>query len=319
MEWISHSKMNIELDRYSTFHFIPFEKLQREFNPKIPDFQRSHNETRVQHFVNTLVKYFEDQAFVYNLNPIQLGKLNDEYFILDGQHRYLAYSRLARDYDLEGGNAFSISAVVRKCADEQELRAHFSVLNDHFISADLETRVEEMDAVILLKRHVQEKYGKYISHANKPKFPNVPLDAFVSFVKSRFDTIEKFTAANTDIGEYLRVHEPERYHKVAVKNPSDPLFFAHVFHSQRTGTPRVQIPATVRRALWESKFGLEKLDGVCFVCGSDINYHTFHAGHIVPVASGGSNLLTNLECVCISCNLSMGAQNLSEFKEKYFA
>lgn len=310
--------MNIQLDKYSTLHVLPFEKFLRDFKPTIPEFQRSHNDTRVQHFVDTLVKYFEEEGFVYNLNPIQVGKLGENFFILDGQHRFLAYSKLSREYDLEGANAFCVSVVVRLCADERELRSHFAVLNDHYVSPELETRVDEMDAVILLKRHIQDAYGKYISHANKPKFPNVPLDAFVSFVKTRYDTVEKFTEANADIGEYLRTHEPERFHKVALKNPSNPLFFAHVFHLQKTGTPRVQIPATVRRSLWDSKFGLDNLDGVCFVCGSGINFHSFHVGHVIPVANGGTNVLTNLECVCISCNLSMGAQHLAEFKQKYF-
>lgn len=311
--------MNIQLDKYSTMHFVPFEKLMRDFNPRIPDFQRSHNESRVQHFVDTLVKYFEEEGFVYNLNPLQLGKLGDDYFILDGQHRFLAYSKLVQEYDLEGANGFCISAVVRNCADDRELKAHFSVLNDHFISSELETRVDQIDASVAFKRYILDTYPRYVSHANSPKFPNVPLDAFVSFVRSRYDTIEKFQEANRDIGEYLRTNEPERFHRVSLKNPADPLYFAHIFHLQKTGKPRVQIPATVRRALWESKFGLERLEGCCFVCNCSINFHSFHVGHVIPVAHGGTNVTSNLECVCIACNLSMGAQHLLEFKQKYFS
>jgi len=35
---------------------------------------------------------------------------------------------------------------------------------------------------------------------------------------------------------------------------------------------------------------------------------TFHTGHIVAVADGGSNHIDNLEPICSSCNYSMGTQ-----------
>jgi len=55
------------------------------------------------------------------------------------------------------------------------------------------------------------------------------------------------------------------------------------------------------------------------VCNSKITIKDFHAGHIQSVKDGGSNNINNLAPVCSGCNLSMGAQNLYLFRDKYFS
>ncbi len=313
-------EFHYNLDRHSSMHYFPFDKLVREWRPEIPDFQRAYQEARVDHFVRILVHHFSTEGYVYNLNPIQLGRLGDKFYILDGQHRFLAYSKLSREYDLEDETLFCVSVVVRNCATDTELKQHFSVLNDHFITTELETNVDLIDRSVQTKNFIREHYGKYLSHATAPKFPNINLDSFADFITKRFDgSCEKFLDANRLVGEYLRINEPERFHKIAVKNPADPLFFTHVYHLQKSGTPRVQLPPSVRRNLWDAKFGLSNLSGSCFVCQTPIDFHSFHVGHILAVAKGGSNALSNLECVCISCNLSMGTENLMDFKNKFFS
>jgi 5-methylcytosine-specific restriction endonuclease McrA len=53
------------------------------------------------------------------------------------------------------------------------------------------------------------------------------------------------------------------------------------------------------------------------VCDLEITVTTFHAGHIQSIKNGGSNNINNLEPICINCNLSMGSQNLYEYKNDY--
>jgi len=45
---------------------------------------------------------------------------------------------------------------------------------------------------------------------------------------------------------------------------------------------------------------------------------TFHCGHIVSHANGGSMHIDNLRPICASCNLSMGTQNMNEFRQQFF-
>ena len=82
-------------------------------------------------------------------------------------------------------------------------------------------------------------------------------------------------------------------------------------------TFRKNIPKSVRDSLWNSHFG-EELNGVCYVCKIKINYHNYHAGHIISVRNGGNNNISNLKTVCSCCNLSMGIENMEDFKKKYF-
>jgi 5-methylcytosine-specific restriction endonuclease McrA len=81
---------------------------------------------------------------------------------------------------------------------------------------------------------------------------------------------------------------------------------------------RKKLPSALRRALWESKFGKETTKGSCFVCTTDIYIHDFHCGHKLASKNGGSDNITNLECVCSHCNLSMGTEDMMIFKNKYF-
>jgi len=309
-------EIHFRLDKYSSFHFLPFVKLLNDWDPLIPDIQRTFNQARVNHFIDVLVKHLEESEIVYNLNPIQLARLDGKYYILDGQHRFRAYQKLLSDYDLQEFESFRISVIVRDTNTRDELKMYFSDLNHHYISDDLETNVNKMDSIVELKNYFRTHYSSYISSANRPKFPNISLDPFVKFVSERFpiDTITKFEKANEDLGIYLSTYESSVFHKIAIKNPTKPLFFVHIFGNKQ---PRVGIPSTVRRTLWENKFA-EELRGNCFVCKTAIDFHSFHVGHIIAVANGGTNQINNLECVCVHCNLSMGIQNLHEFKNKYF-
>ena len=89
-------------------------------------------------------------------------------------------------------------------------------------------------------------------------------------------------------------------------------------HMQTIKARRVAIPKKVRGEIWVRHFG-ESTKGACFCCAAPLNaFDTWHAGHIVPNAKGGSNAAENLRPVCASCNLSMGTRHMDEFKQEYY-
>lgn len=76
------------------------------------------------------------------------------------------------------------------------------------------------------------------------------------------------------------------------------------------------IPQKIRYAVWRMYHST--LDGKCFVCESDICIENFHCGHVLSRNEGGTDEISNLRPICSSCNLSMGTQNMDEFKKQYF-
>ena len=81
---------------------------------------------------------------------------------------------------------------------------------------------------------------------------------------------------------------------------------------------RRQIPQSVRVSVWDREFGAHARVGKCTVCRRPIDLFSFQAGHIVSQAAGGSDALNNLTPLCAACNQSMGAENLNEFRARYY-
>jgi HNH endonuclease len=60
----------------------------------------------------------------------------------------------------------------------------------------------------------------------------------------------------------------------------------------------------------------ERDHGVCQVCGDAINADSYECGHIIDRVVGGSDRLSNLVCMCITCNR---LKPLTETREQYIA
>ncbi len=64
---------------------------------------------------------------------------------------------------------------------------------------------------------------------------------------------------------------------------------------------------------------LEKQSGLCANCKTKLfksGVKKYHVDHIMPLALGGSNWPTNLQCLCPSCNLSKGAKHPGDWAKQ---
>ena len=61
-------------------------------------------------------------------------------------------------------------------------------------------------------------------------------------------------------------------------------------------TPRINIPQSVR------KYVLQRNDYQCQSCGKRDKETQLNIDHIVPLAKGGSNDISNLQVLCRRCN-----------------
>lgn len=67
-------------------------------------------------------------------------------------------------------------------------------------------------------------------------------------------------------------------------------------------TPRIPIPAVVR------EYVFRRDNYRCRACGCSHNETALQVDHIIPLARGGSNDMSNLQTLCQSCNGSKGAK-----------
>jgi len=83
--------------------------------------------------------------------------------------------------------------------------------------------------------------------------------------------------------------------------------------------PRKAIPKKIRGEAWTNLFG-PSTKGRCFCCQTELDvFDVWHAGHIISHHNGGKDIASNLRPVCGSCNLSMGTENMDDFKARCYS
>jgi hypothetical protein len=97
---------------------------------------------------------------------------------------------------------------------------------------------------------------------------------------------------------------PQKNINVAIKNSN--------------AEPRKTIPKKIRGEAWKNQFG-DSTKGACFCCKKELDiFDNWHAGHILSHSNGGTDTSNNLRPVCGSCNLSMGTENMDDFKKRCY-
>lgn len=82
-------------------------------------------------------------------------------------------------------------------------------------------------------------------------------------------------------------------------------------------TKKKTIPKVVKTLAWEKWVGEDVAKTKCLCCGvTEIKLSSFHCGHVISEANGGSTTVDNLRPICSACNLSMGKENFNEFKKR---
>jgi 5-methylcytosine-specific restriction endonuclease McrA len=76
------------------------------------------------------------------------------------------------------------------------------------------------------------------------------------------------------------------------------------------------IPKPLKKMCWDIHIGSAIGSTKCLCCKhQEIRQIDFHCGHVIAEKNGGSMTIDNLRPICSQCNLSMGVQNMDEFKK----
>ncbi len=77
------------------------------------------------------------------------------------------------------------------------------------------------------------------------------------------------------------------------------------------------ISLVMKKKVWERYIGLEIGQQKCKICNiTDIYQMSFSCGHVLAEKNGGETNIENLRPICVSCNSSMGTENMRDFYQK---
>ena len=75
------------------------------------------------------------------------------------------------------------------------------------------------------------------------------------------------------------------------------------------------IPKVMKDLCWSKYVGDTVGKTPCMCCETnEIKMNDFQCGHVIAEANGGTITVDNLRPICKACNISMGTENLNEFK-----
>ena len=81
--------------------------------------------------------------------------------------------------------------------------------------------------------------------------------------------------------------------------------------ANNSGRRRVVFPRNVKQGLFRTQ------KGRCAYCGLTHRSRYLEIDHKHPVSRGGGNEISNLQLLCISCNMRKGIQSDEEFRYRY--
>ena len=123
---------------------------------------------------------------------------------------------------------------------------------------------------------------------------------------------------NTLLKELDELEKEElRKLKVKFKNKRKKLYETGKIEKKKPR--RKTIPKALKNKVWDEYIGSDNGIGKCQVCEKHIDSKDFECGHIISVKDGGDTNVSNMVPICGTCNKSMGARNLHEFKDVYFS
>ena len=314
----------------------------------IPDIQRELDYEWIDKLENNILSgYHKDGYFTFN--RFEIVFLNDVYYLVDGQHRYVVLNRLLGLYP-----NIQIEVRVRQVTTEDEMNQWFSHLNNGRPTKIYKSVADKL-TINLIRKYIAKKFPNFISNSKHPHRPNINLDKmeqrfiecdFIERSKLTFDKIIEYINRLNDFYQYTSFNQWKAwnifdvesiYNQCLKKSPTTPLFFGIyknyewidriLYVSLNEGnfssfkhtmtTKRVSIPNNLRKTVW-LKHNDNVIVGSCYCCANELEYDNMECGHKVPLCFGGTTNKENLEPICRSCNSSMGIQDLETFKKKYY-
>lgn len=313
----------------------------------LPDCQRLCDEAHINEIYESIAKDIHDGREPYITGCLITAILDDQYYLLDGNHRLQAYHRIFQEH----GHDLVVYVQEIYVTSMEEVESLFRQLNKSLPISSLPSGVKR-SSVNKICSYFYDRYGtSHASSKKKPLFSNsttvhrprvsklkfeeivghlvqlsIPEERIISEVERHIQTLnrktyEYFRRYTNDTTSKLRrmVDTADvfgcRLGMINLSCELPALFSAAAVRGiiQR----KTNIPKSLKIAVWNRYMGLKKREGQCLFCKSTVCIESFHCAHDEAEAHGGDINIDNLFPCCGDCNLSMGKKSFEEFIVKF--
>lgn len=301
----------------------------------IPEIQRVINQKRVNDiFQNIFESYKKGKEFL-SPNTLIFAEHNNIKYLIDGQHRFLAYLKLFDEYKYDTELVINVISI----NDKSELLPLFNLINDTVPVACVPDNVSRKTCNEVVK-YFMEKYPNIFSYSRngRTQRPFVHQTKFEEEVNRLLEfypdnLINKLEEINNELKSYnvfqfkrTKSDTQEKISKLRNKaiNKGGLLFGMFqdfscfdklkIINNNTIFKRRDKVPIPLRDKVWRMYNG-EKDKSTCMFCSKIIDKKSCHMAHNLAHSKGGDISIDNLYPCCSECNLSMDTKTFEEFKQ----
>lgn len=337
-------KLNKDPNNYTGISNL---KLLKKSNIKYPDFQRILNDDNIREIEK------EHQNNTLNTILFEIGYLNNEYYLIDGQHRYRALLNINNE-------KYEFTVHLHKVNSVEELKNLFFLINKHTKIPDEWINIDSHDE---LKINMSNIFNLFIFReslktSKKPQRPNLSRTELENIITNLYQENIKLTykhfnelnnfyknlesnnfpfITNKSNEEYLtKCNEKNECYlgMVILKNNNYEILIEDlkkIYTNEKIDIKiydnknirRQHIPQSMRESCWKEykkMTGQQNIDEIkCPIsyCSNLIDSFNFECGHIISDKNNGPLNLENLRPICSNCNKSMGSTNWVDYENKF--
>jgi 5-methylcytosine-specific restriction endonuclease McrA len=318
------------MPKNSQFETKHISELQNFFS--LCEVQRAINKERVDSLYANIEKEYEETKNVLVVGCFTVAKVKEEYFLIDGQHRFACYERLwkTHGYDAE----ICINTI--QLESQKKMTAVMDKINDtcpaRIVQGEYIKTTEE------IVKYFMDKYPGMIRLTNSGKCqrPHIHQNDFTNAVNK---ILEKGYSSSfaiqriEDINKEMKTWAPERFKQnqkdtvpkikkllEKIKNkaefyigmqPELDVLYSIVGEKRFRKYSRNHISTALRHNVWVKYCGRVE-EAKCLFCEKTITEKTCVMAHDYPHSKGGEATVENLYPCCGECNLENGLKTVEQ-------
>lgn len=320
---------------------------------KNPDFQRCRDYGKVEKIIEYQTENFKKYKSFKFIGIMSLVKFEDNYYLIDGQHRYAAMIKLIKDIPVSVSEECNVEIIEVKT--KESMKECYDLINKHTPLPDFDLMISHKNKSIIevVFNHFRINYPDLWSEKSRCNRPSIYTNSFQESLEYMITKIMLVTSEELIQAIEIYNKNISRYDNLSniLKNISEPMYkkakkmnfylglfpydtlqeykfdwvkniILHINPTAKIKTIRKakqKISKKLKNTVWEHYFSLQQGEKICPVCNQDkIWMNDFECGHINPESNGGTNDLNNLLPICKGCNSSMGKTHMEDFIKVQF-